>query len=79
MQRALSVQVTAALVHDDLVLSISDNGVGIGSNAPQPPGRGNGLTLHSTLLMVVGGGMTVSSAPGGGTLVRLSVPASPHA
>lgn len=72
--RALTVQVSATLEQGDLVLSITDDGVGIAPHAPNVPGRGHGLTLHSTLLMVVGGGLTVSPAAGGGTLVQLMVP-----
>jgi hypothetical protein len=36
-------------------------------------GSGNGLALHSTLLAMVGGYLTVESPPQGGTLVRVTV------
>lgn len=64
--RALTLHVSAALAQGELVLSATDDGVGIAPHAPQAPGRGHGLTLHSTLLMVVGGSLIVSPALGGG-------------
>jgi signal transduction histidine kinase len=64
---------------DELILTITDNGVGIDANraaaTPSPGGgSGNGLALHSTLLAMVGGSLTVKAPPEGGTLVLISVP-----
>ncbi len=59
-----------------LVLTIADNGVGIdGRESSAAPGRsGNGLALHSTLLAMVGGYLTVTSPHGGGTVVQIVAP-----
>ena len=39
-------------------------------------GSGQGLTLHSTLMAVIGGSLTVSSHPGQYTRLRLELPGS---
>lgn len=62
----------------EMVLTIQDNGVGIHAHqcATSPTtkaGGGNGLALHSTLLAMVGGYLTVESPPTGGTVVRVAV------
>jgi signal transduction histidine kinase len=60
-----------------LSLTIADDGAGLGQ--PEPPaagGTGLGLDLHSTLLAVVGGTLTVTSKPGQFTRVLLNLPAS---
>jgi signal transduction histidine kinase len=63
---------------DELALTIADDGVGFGagstSAAALPGGSGNGLALHSTLLALVGGYLTVTAPPAGGTQVRIAVP-----
>ena len=48
----------------ELALTIADNGVGIDAGGSNPaPGRsGNGLALHSTLLAMVGGYLTITVA-----------------
>jgi signal transduction histidine kinase len=65
----------------ELVLTIADNGVGIGfegsgstSDAAAPHGSGHGLALHSTLLAMVGGYLTIASVPLAGTRVQITVP-----
>ena len=64
----------------ELALTIADNGVGIDAESPnevQPrsgTGTGNGLALHSTLLAMVGGYLTVTSPRMGGTVVRIVAP-----
>jgi signal transduction histidine kinase len=40
----------------------------------EPPGSGQGLALHGTLLAVVGGALAAESAPGRGTRVTLTLP-----
>ena len=62
-----------------LSLIVEDNGVGL--NEPPPPdgerpGGGQGLALHSTLLAVVGGSLTIQSEPGLFTRVTLCLPAA---
>ncbi len=53
------------------VIEIQDDGVGLG-NAPLST-SGSGLALHSTLLALIGGTLTVENVPGGGTLARIKI------
>jgi len=57
------------------VLEVSDDGAGFDSSAPQ---AGLGLTSMRERARSVGGRLTVFSAKGNGTRVRLSVPAPPR-
>jgi signal transduction histidine kinase len=52
---------------DGLRIEIEDNGVGIdpraaAPDAPASTSRGHGLAIHSTLMAVVGGSLSVESA-----------------
>ena len=58
---------------EGLEILIMDNGVGI--NTASVPGEGHGLALHSTLLAVVGGSLSIENAPAASTCIRLSLPA----
>ncbi|RMG97007.1 MAG: hypothetical protein D6706_09190 [Chloroflexi bacterium] len=53
-----------------LILCIEDNGVGFRAQ-PINRGSGQGLALHSTLMAVVGGALTIDSHPGQWTRVTL--------
>jgi signal transduction histidine kinase len=58
---------------------IEDNGVGIQKTltvekAPDQPNSGRGLALHSTLMAVIGGSLTLESSPGIFTRVTLFLP-----
>lgn len=59
---------------DGLVLSVEDDGIGIGVAEPSHGGSGQGLALHSTLMAVVGGTLTMESLPGAWTRVALALP-----
>jgi signal transduction histidine kinase len=59
---------------DGLELSIEDNGGGIKASVGNAAGSGQGLTLHSTLMAVVGGSLVVESTPGVSTRVLLRLP-----
>lgn len=61
---------------DELNIVIQDNGVGVTNTAPapNPNGSGHGLTLHSTLLAVVGGQLLVESREGAFTRVTIKLP-----
>lgn len=79
----LCLQVRVAW-QDGLQIEIQDNGVGLGENRPgddsgASPGSGQGLTLHSTLMAVVGGSLELESAPGIATRVRLRLPGDNNA
>jgi anti-sigma regulatory factor (Ser/Thr protein kinase) len=61
----------------EITLTIQDNGVGLGAAQRSRVGNkregGNGLSLHSTLLAMVGGYLAVESSTNGGTVVRIGV------
>ncbi len=62
------------------VLEVSDDGVGFRSQGRAETGNGShggaggGLALHSTMMAVIGGDLSVEPAPEGGTHVRIRVP-----
>ncbi len=58
---------------DGLVLTIKDNGIGI-ANAQSTAGTGQGLALHTTMMAVVGGNISIESVPEKETAVTLSLP-----
>lgn len=57
---------------------VEDNGAGFTDPALKTDngGQGQGLALHSTILAVLGGALSVENAPHAGTLVRMSLPAA---
>jgi signal transduction histidine kinase len=57
-----------------LVLTVADDGVGFDPAAPAVRGRRLGLTSMEERARALGGALTIDSAPGGGTKVRLEVP-----
>jgi signal transduction histidine kinase len=72
----LSLQV-AARWQDGLEMLVMDNGVGFGgAQGDHAAGSGHGLALHSTMLAVIGGSLSVENAPGASTCIRLSLPAA---
>ena len=54
-----------------LSLSIRDNGVGM---PPEPPGHGKGLDGIRERAAAIGGRLAIDSAPGKGTVLRLTFP-----
>jgi signal transduction histidine kinase len=59
---------------DGLQISVIDDGVGLAERSPST-GSGSGLQFHQAMLAVIGGSMQVEPRTGGGTLVRLFLPA----
>jgi signal transduction histidine kinase len=57
-----------------LEILIEDDGTGIRENERDDGGSGQGLALHSTMLAVVGGALSVESQPSVFTRVRLRLP-----
>jgi signal transduction histidine kinase len=63
-----------------LRLTVGDNGVGLedryarGATEAGYAGSGQGLALHSTLMAVIGGSLTLSSLPGQDTRLALELP-----
>jgi two-component system sensor histidine kinase UhpB len=69
--RATSVSLGLARVGDSVVLTVTDDGTG-GADVR----RGTGIHGMHERAQMVGGSLTVSTPDGGGTTVRLSVPAA---
>ncbi|MBX0327237.1 hypothetical protein K2Z83_06025 [Oscillochloris sp. ZM17-4] len=56
-----------------LTVTIEDDGVGMGA-VPTRADGGHGLALHSTLLAIMGGTLSVASAPRQATVITIGVP-----
>jgi two-component system, NarL family, sensor histidine kinase UhpB len=72
--KARHVSLTLRRDADRVVLLVTDDGVGVGRN-----GERTGILGMRERAALVGGRLTVGPRPGGGTQVRLDVPAQPHA
>jgi len=76
------LQVTLKVAWDGgLQMMIEDNGIGLQTTPSEDgtlgsPGSGRGLALHSTLMAVIGGSLTLESSPGDYTRVILFLPES---
>jgi two-component sensor histidine kinase len=66
---------------ESLELAVADDGIGTQSMARGKDATGQGLALHSTMMAVIGGQLTVENRAGGGAVLRLTLPdcASPAA
>ncbi len=80
------LHLSIALADGDMLrLTITDDGVGLDDAVSSEGGSGGGLTLHSTLVAVVGGTMTSATNPDVGTRVCIifrplpSAPSRPSA
>ena len=58
----------------ELVILIEDDGIGLHPGNQPGEGSGQGLSLHSTMVAIVGGALEVESTPGVCTRVRLTWP-----
>lgn len=80
-ERGLNLNIEIRL-DEELVVEVRDDGVGMTFGPRQEPvqndgassGSGGGLMLHSTMLAISGGELSVESPDGGGTHVMISVP-----
>ncbi len=70
-ERPLSLTITMQYT-DQLAITITDDGVGLGNS--ETSGSGQGLALHSTMMAVVGGSIVVDTAAYQFTRVTLNVP-----
>jgi two-component sensor histidine kinase len=59
---------------NDLILLIEDDGVGISGEAPEGGSTRQGLAIHSAMLALIGGTMTIESKPDHYTRVTLRFP-----
>jgi PAS domain S-box-containing protein len=67
---ASAIELGLAADGDDLILTISDNGMGLAPTADRAPGRGLGLRLMQYRARSIDAGLTVVDRTGGGTTVR---------
>lgn len=65
----------AAHWRDGLKILVEDDGVGLETMSQSQRGDGHGIALHSTMLAVIGGTLTLESAPKVCTRVSLTLPA----
>lgn len=61
---------------DHWIITVEDDGVGMDAASTENSGSGQGLTLHSTLMAVVGGSLAWESEPNRFTRVSLKIPRS---
>lgn len=76
--RALNLNIEIRREADEHVIEVRDDGVGLAFGAHHTgsaAGSGGGLMLHSTMLAISGGDLSVESPISGGTRVIISVPA----
>lgn len=74
--RATRAEVSLGMDGEDLVLTVSDDGIGFNVEASSDE-EALGLAGMRERAALVGGTLAVSSRPGGGTEVRLTVPLNP--
>jgi signal transduction histidine kinase len=63
-----------AVWHNGLEIAIEDDGVGLDAARKPDESSGQGLTLHSTMMAVVGGTLAIESMSGAYTRVTLTLP-----
>jgi len=63
---------------DGLEILVEDNGVGIERAERGESVSGKGLSLHSTMLSVVGGSLEIESIPGKSTRARIFLPTNEY-
>jgi signal transduction histidine kinase len=62
-------------IHEkDLIIQIEDDGKGFGGEQIMQESNGHGLALHSTMMAVIGGELTIESEQGKFTKVTLTLP-----
>jgi signal transduction histidine kinase len=66
----LCLEIVARVADGQIQITIEDNGAGFNPE----PGAGQGLALHSTLMAIVGGSLSLETIPGQMTRVQLAVP-----
>jgi signal transduction histidine kinase len=59
-----------------LKIAVDDDGVGVAASRRADGGSGEGVALHSTLMAVIGGALSVESITGQRTRVLLTLPAA---
>ncbi|MDN5858073.1 MAG: histidine kinase [Pseudonocardia sp.] len=72
------VEIVVDFTHDDVVLDVVDDGAGFDPAAPVPSGRrgGFGIAAMRSRAEELGGSLALESAPGEGTALTVTVPAT---
>jgi signal transduction histidine kinase len=78
-EKALNLSIDIEHAAAGLRIDVRDDGVGMafgphGDSARDSESGGGGLILHSTMLAISGGELSVDSTPGGGTHVMVAIP-----
>lgn len=71
--RPLHLSITVGSDGNQWIITVEDDGVGIQAVSTES-GSGQGLTLHSTLMAVVGGSLSMESEPDRFTRVSMKIP-----
>jgi len=72
--RPLNLSISLS-VNDDCTITVEDDGIGLDYQpSREQGGAGGGLALHSTLMALIGGYLTIEPAPEEGTRVQMVVP-----
>jgi signal transduction histidine kinase len=70
-----SINLTFAISRgDEVAIIVRDDGIGVSTT--RPSASGSGLTLHSTLLALIGGSLQVTPADEGGTCALICLPSA---
>jgi signal transduction histidine kinase len=69
-EQPLRLKIVARIADKQLQIEVEDDGAGLS----REPGTGQGLALHSTLMAIVGGSLSLETVPGQMTRVQLAVP-----
>jgi signal transduction histidine kinase len=70
--RAQAVEINLFVEEDGLILSVSDDGIGL--PGPEARGQGLGLRIMAHRAAIIGADFTIDTPPEGGTLVRCRQP-----
>jgi signal transduction histidine kinase len=81
-QEPLHVVIDAHVRDGRFELEVADDGVGLApagasggpADGAEPQRSGQGLVLHSTMMAIIGGTLDLTSSPGHGTRVSLTIP-----
>ena len=72
--RAERIEVSLAQTDDDVELRVSDQGIGFDAASPEQRGGGLGIEGMRERAELVGGRVSIESAPGAGTVVAARIP-----
>src|SRR5262249_36161978 len=71
---AKNIRVTLSIENGFLQLQVADDGIGFSQDPSPSKAAGLGITSMSERIRLVGGTLTLTAGPGGGTVVTASIP-----